>query len=1681
MNLSESQKKLLEARLTGKKKNDSVSNECPTITPAPTDAPLVLSFGQKALWSINAAHGDSDLYNIIHCYLVEKNDDLVKTSPIDLHLFERSASYVVGRHALLHSRFDSCLEEVVYSPQNSESFQLETIICEKNAQCSPEKILDRIKQRAQQEAKVTFDLSEKPAFRLLHISEQGDSQNFILMLVAHHIIFDMWSIGVFWDELFTTYRQLKNNEAALLPAIASTYQDYVYWQKKYLLSNEGNQQADYWKKFLAGVPNPARIPFETKVKSQNYGQGALLFSGIPPKITTKLKQVAAQNNVSLFMILILAQQLLISHLSGERDVTLGVPVTNRRFPELNSIIGYFLNMLPMRLVVSKNLNLQDALDHTRLAVIDALQNRDIPFDQIVGASNPPRNAREHPLFTNLLVFQQELEAEPEVKLEGHKFKRLYIDPQNAKFDFTLFVTERSNNTEPTRRSENQLDLITEYRTDLFSESAASRFLACFKTLLESIGNQANKDLKDCLVSDLRFLPESEEQLIHRQSTAPAELNLNGKTITDRILSHAETTPSAIALSDETRNLDYSELKQYSNHLAHYLIDSGVKVGDRVALFMDRSVEAIIAIVAIHRAGATYVPIKTDSPRERVKAILETCQIEYLLYHETETDLAEVLPLKAIQYNAINEPIDTNRDQVNFSHYSQPAYILHTSGSSGGPKGVNIGHDNLAFSTLSREDYYSDQPEKFLLVPDISFDSAVAGIFWSLATGNELIILPTGLEQDITQVCKLIAKHQITHALCLPSIYEMILSYGDHTMLRSLKTVIVAGEACNYRLVKTHYQTLPHCQLVNEYGPTEGTVWCSAHELSLEEGFAPIGQAIPGYGVYILDSSGNLLPSGSIGEIVICGPGVARGYVNNKADTDQHFFESATLGRTLTQNSEPIRCYRTGDLGRYHENGLLEFLGRKDQQVKVRGNRVELEEIENCMLLRQEVRQSKVIVVSEPDRTLILDQVLQLYEELDPLLYESVFDGLLHLDGSIDEANVKTQIDCLTRDQLIRLQKEVANQTNHQPQHKGHLTSKLILFVCFENEDFHADHPSNEALVSHLKGHLPDYMIPSHIISLPSLPTLPNGKINLLQLEEEAVAEIEFTNNSDVVSPRTDVEQTLTEIWSTTLSIDFDQLSIYDNFFELGGDSIASIHIIARARRAGIVLETLNFLDHPTIAELALIAKSETAEEHSIVTTATVAELTPIQHWFLELDLADPHHWNHGFICSLRASQLIPQVRQALQSWFNHHEMLRAGFKFLDKAVGQLTINAPLNDDEVPISLHVLDDSQCTKTQLQTAMSEAHSNIEFNNTPLCNIVLFIQGSAVQHIGIVAHHLIVDVVSWISLIDDLQTSLMNSIDPNSSQLPNRPKPYLTWVQSLSELQPNDEEREFWLTQPNYELAQVTKLSSITLPRGKAYATEGSVIKISKQFVSTLSIDLNKANQAFSTNTEELLVIALALAAFEINQSYHYPQSLRFGVEGHGRSAEYTQTCGWFTSYFPITINLDNRTVFPKESPHSPDLAEIIKAIKEQIRARPSNGSGFGSLYYLQDDLEFREQIKSLPDEQFLFSYLGDQSQASQGSDIFSKIEAYNSGSRSPRNARTHNLEIIAQLTEKNSVQVDWIFDSNIVCENHIEKLSSIHIDQFEKILEFCCVNTTGGATPSDFSFVEISQEALDELFD
>ena len=894
-----------------------------------------LSFAQRRLWFLQQIQPKSTAYNVpIACRL---------TGSLDRNALEGSLREILRRHEVLRTTFRSTGGEPVQVIHSDAAFLLP--VEELGSVAAREQEVFRF---ASMEARRPFDLSTGPLLRasLLRLEEQEH----ILLLTAHHIIFDDWSMGVFVHELSELYRAFRIGNFSPLSRLPIQYSDWALWQRERLQGEVLQGQLSYWKRQFADTPAPIELPSDYPRPVVKTFAGATMSAPLSESVMRAVEELARREGATLFMALLAVWKVLAYRYTAQPDVVVGSPIANRNRAETEGLIGFFVNTLALRTDLSGNPTFRELLGRVRETALGAYAHQDLPFERLVEELNPERDPSHNPLFQ--LWFAMEDVSISDLALEDVTVRPLDVHTGTAKFDVSLFVSKAKGSWE----------CAFEYDTQLFTTATIERMAGHFATLLKGIVDDPDRS-----ICELPVLTEQERHtVLYRWNDTKAALPEHA-CVHQVFEEQARRDPRATAATFESNQLTYGELNQRANQLARLLQRLGVGPDVLVGLCTERSLEMLIGMMGVLKAGGAYLPLDPSLPKERIEFMLKDTAVPIVLTQQRVMDRlpehpARVLQLDADHLDPVQESVENTLVQTTPENL---AYVTYTSGSTGEPKGIAMPHRPLLNLLSWQQRHYGYLPDrsKTLQFASLSFDVSFQDIFAAWSTGGTVAIISEEQRQDVRRLPVLLERESVQR-LFIPAVALQQMAEGNQELdknLAELCTVIAGSEQliATENIVRLFSRSKSRA-LHNEYGPSEThvvTVFDLPNDTNQWPKHVPVGRPISNARIYVLDEEMGPVPVGVTGELYIGGAGVARGYLGRPGLTAERFVPDPFSGES------GARLYRTGDLARWLANGDLEFLGRADHQVKVRGFRVELGEVEAVLERHPEVT-SAVVVARE---------------------------------------------------------------------------------------------------------------------------------------------------------------------------------------------------------------------------------------------------------------------------------------------------------------------------------------------------------------------------------------------------------------------------------------------------------------------------------------------------------------------------------------------------------------------------------------------------------------------------------------------------------------------------------------------------------------------------------------------
>ncbi|MDR2309343.1 MAG: amino acid adenylation domain-containing protein [Paucimonas sp.] len=1507
---------------------------------------LPLSHAQERLWFIWQLEPDSAAYNLSRALRLH--------GELDLGALGQAFAALVARHQPLRTLFG--LHEGRACQLIQAPFAVEIAVQEVAA--------DALQACIEDEAHQPFDLSAGPLLRVRLLRLAADEH--VLVLTLHHIVADGWSMQLLVDELVQGYlAQVAPGQGRAAAALPIQYADYAIWQRAWMEAGEQARQLAYWVEELGDEQPALQLPADHLRPAAPSGRGDSVELELPEVLGAALHGVAQAHGATVFMLLLASFQALLHRYSGQQDIRVGVPSANRNRPEIEGLVGFFVNTQVMRAQVDGRMPFATLLQQVKARAIRAQAYQDLPFEQVVERLSPERSLSHSPLFQVMFNHLRESAGQGLVALPGLRVEGVQWRNHTAKLDLALDTREAPDG---------RLSARFTYACDLFERATVERLACHWLQLLQAIAADS-----DCALGELALLDAQERAAALRAWQRPAEA-MPFTPVHQRIAAQARLRPQAIAVTCEGRSLSFAELDGRAERLAASLWQRTGGRGVRIGIALPRDEQVFVALLAVLKAGCAYVPLDLKHPPQRLAYLMRDAGMPLLLTHASvSAGLPEDSQVQALDIDALlAESVAPLPPQA--IHPAQLAYVIYTSGSTGEPKGVEVGHEGIARHCQAiGERYAMSADDCELLFMSLAFDGAHERWLTTLSHGGRLLLREDSLWTP-EQTLQAMLAHGVSVA-AFPPVYLQQLTEQAALggPLPRARIYCFGGDAVPRASFERLREVLRPDHIINGYGPTETVVtpllWKAPADQPCPSAYAPIGSPVGPRTACVLDAEANLMPAGASGELYLGGL-LAQGYLNRPGLTAERFVPDP-----FAAGGE--RLYRTGDLVRQRADGDYDYMGRVDQQVKIRGFRIELGEIES---------------------------------------------RLLALEG-VDDAVVQAR--------------------------EGQGGKQLVAYVVA------AAGQDGQALVAQLRtrlrADLPDYMVPAHFMLLASLPLNPNGKVDRKALPAPSLD----SRLVDHVEPAAGLEAQIAALWQDILG--HAAVSATANFFELGGDSIIAIQVVGRARQAGIRFTPKDMFLHQSVRELAQVARRAEAEalaEQGPEQGATA--LLPIAEWFFAQAHPRPAHWNQALVLEPRQPLSSTRLREALQCLLAHHDSLRLRFTPTGQDV-QACYRDAVDAGEVLWHEQLSDEAHWP-----ALADKAQRSLDLAEGPLLRVVLADLPGQRQALLLVIHHLVVDGVSWRILLDDLQGVLSSLEQGQPVRLPSRTSSVKAWAGRLLEAaaQPRwQAQLDYWQALADGPLAELPARAGAEVVACNAQARQ---LEVTLDEATTARL-LHQAPAAYRTQINDLLLAALALAV----RGWTGQARTLVQLEGHGRESEtfegidLTRSVGWFTSAYPVCLGVAD------------DLAATLMQVKEQLRAVPDKGLGFGLLRHL-GDAPTRARMAALPEARITFNYLG-QVDGGFGEDAqgWFRPGTLGAGSSQDDQAPLGNWLTINGRIEGGRLTLAWKFAEQQFAAADIAALADGYLQHLRALVEHCCDPANGALTPSDFPLLALSQAQLAQL--
>ncbi len=1511
------------------------------IVPWPADgAPGVLSYAQARQWFLWRLEPAGTAYHIAGA--------LQLTGRLDVPALQAGFTALVARHESLRTVFEPTADGMAQPrvlPAAGVAIEF--------ADVAEAGLADEVRRVSA----TPFDLTRGPLLRLALLRLAADRQ--VLVVVMHHIVSDGWSLRVLIDEFVAQYRARVEGGVPVLPPLPIQYADYARWQRHWLEAGEKDRQLAYWAAQLGSAHPVLQLPADRPRRADARYSAAQHAVELPAPLLQALRRRADGAGATLFMALLAGWQALLARWTGQHDVRVGVPMANRQRAETEGLVGFFVNTQVLRNVVHGRLSLAQVLAQARDAALGAQAHQDLPFEQLVDALQPERSLGTHPLF-QVLFNHQRKDPGRLADLPGLTVQELPLVEQAAQFELTLDTIERPDGG---------VQAVFSYADELFMPGTIERLARQYLAMLEALAERP-----DGALGEVDLLGAQEHAQLQAWGVNPPQ-PADGLLVHQQFEAQALERPQAPAASHGGDSLSYGELNRRSNRLAHRLIALGIGPETLVAVALPRSVDLVVALLAVLKAGGAYLPLDPEHPADRLGFMIDDSGARLLLTRSSLDTLRAPAVLALDTLSLDSEP-DTNPQAP--LHAGNLAYVIYTSGSTGRPKGVAVTHGPLAMHCRETAVLYEMGPQtRELHFLSFSFDGAHERLLTVLGCGASLRLRDDTLWTP-EHTLAVMRDRGITHA-GFPPAYLQALAQGAqaHGGGPPLALLSFGGEAMPRAGLQAVREHLRPGILINGYGPTEAVVtpmlWkARSEEADFEAAYTPIGRPCGDRTARVLDADLNLLPPGAIGELYLGGAGLARGYLGRAGLTAERFVADPFDGHGG-------RLYRTGDLVRWitdvHGDGQLEYLGRIDQQVKVRGYRIEPGEVEALLLAQPEVAEAVVTVQQGPGGARLV----------------------------------------------------------------GHVSLRT------------GAHVDPAALRERLGQVLPDYMVPAAVVVMDALPQSPNGKVDRRALPEPPTA----GDEASYEPPQGPVETALAAAWAELLGVP--RVGRHDNFFELGGDSILSLQIVARMRRAGWKLTPRQVFERQTPAQLAPLAEAELPPRAAVAQrdASGTVPLLPIQSEFFALAQRNPHHWNQSLLLHCREPLVATALHQALVALVQHHDSLRLRFR-QDAAGAWHQAYEPVTAPQLQELLWVRRAPDARA--IEALCDEAQRSLHLAHGPLMRGLAIQVADGSWRLMLAVHHLVVDGVSWRILLEDLQTAYAQCRAGQPVALPPRTSSYQDWALALQA------HAKALPALPDAALAEAPVSLPCDRPHGDRRAAHLATLTLQLDDAQTDAL-LKRAPAAYRTQVNDLLLTALgrALCAWS-----GHPR-IRIDLEGHGReelsaAIDLSRSVGWFTTLFPVVLD-------PLGEPGA-----ALKRVKEALRSIPRRGLDHGVAKHMGPAAQ-QWTLQALPPAQVVFNYLG-------------QFDASFDPGAAWQPAREHAGATVDEAAEQaHDFSIDGqVFQGRLTLAvrysqaRHERATVQQWVDGFQRELEGLiahCVGGAAGATPSDFPLARIGQAALDAL--
>lgn len=1472
----------------------------------------------------------------------------------------------------------------------------------------------------------SFDLKKAPLARL-HLLQGRDKTT--LVFVFHHIVGDHFTVNALLQSFHAIFAGQETNRYINEPY---DMVDYAAYQQKWLSSLHAMSQKDYWEKKLSQLNANIHLPvINTKVAEHD---GAWLHFSLPVVLQKTIEAFSKSHGVTEYAIFMAAYSIMLHAYYNEDEIVVGSAYSNRDQALFGQVKGFLVNPVLFVNHVDYQQSPLNFIQSIQNQSLELQAQKTLPFGHVLALTDQERSVG---LKNFIFDYVADGDAETLI-LDGQEGQEVAFNFKQAKVPLTFSL----------HKTDQGISGIVEWQTQFFSTAQAKSFQKHFIFILEQL-------LQKSRVSEIEFiLPEESKRIAHYNDT---QADYSYASILDQFARQVQKNPNKLAIQQQEASITYSQLDQHAQRIASYLEKEGITEGDIIAIALPRSIEMLSAVLGVLKSGAAYLPLDLKYPRERLAYMLKDSGARIVLTdHDSQSKLSECKCLKRCEVKSLLDrpvPKSSMRSRAKPREIKEksPAYVIYTSGSTGQPKGVVVQHANVTnYLRWFSQQFLVEESAVFDFSTSLSFDLSVTCTLLPLANGSKIVIASDEVKKDPQLYLAHLNYNEISYCKLTPSYFTQLVNFVDGQTLKALQYIVLGGEYLPSVVVSKWLAYFPCHRLVNEYGPTEATVATSAFTITSQNvtaqisGTYPIGFSALNTEMHVLNQHLKKVPIGAVGELYIAGDSVTAGYLNKPTLTKQRFI--------FCRYGRYDRMYKTGDLVSWTEDFGLLYKGRNDDQVKVRGYRIETGEVATQIMRMDGIKSAFVTVKQyagnnklvayyvakdskgiQPDFVrealekhlpeFMVPQHLIVLPEI-PLTPNNKIDlnalPFPEAEGKIDMEAVQDEDGPITQ-QLQKIFSEVLQQSA----------------VSVNDDFFKLGGDSISALQVLAKAH--DIGLTLSIKSLFEAKTIAN-----------LIKDINTESNKSALEDS--ISHKLCAIWQSVLGVE--KVSSNDDFFKLGGDSITALQVLAKAHEAGLKFAIKDLFEAKTIAKLAPLVKNE-SEITTIKDEAITKTLLPIQSWFFSLDLANPNHWNQAVEFAFPSKIEVVHLNAALLKIYNGHDLLRCRFLLQGDGVipevMQKTTSADLLkviDTKLPLQAEAIHD---LLKQQQERFDIAQGRLFgalLLRTPDC-----------ERLFLFAHHLCVDAVSWQVILRELNQVYLQFSENKITDA--RRKSISVWhlASKLNHddyLQSIGPERHFWRSQLQGNFGRFPLNGSVEENLEKN--AQEVIWQANEKDSARLLALISKLN----VSPQEVLLLAFTQALQESFSASRWLINLEHhGRTGIGQEIDLSQTIGWFTSIYPIAIDLSDTQM---------DEVAQLKCIRQTLKSIPYNGINYQIL----------KEKGALSNEQasICFNYLGQlRASRNEENELFSIVSMAAGNERASVNVRPHLLDVNS-LFKDGRLQVYWIYPASLMGRELLDQLITCFAEKLGGLLGVLGAQKTI-LVPADFDGVSISQKGVDML--